>query len=174
MPPAHACCGGVHDGVATADEMSTDEIACSAAVRDAAHKTRTGMFASRQWRMPNWLAMSLLCIGCVASQAVHAPSFGLESPGMSPLAAHLPTPEQSYMAPARPAPLTTRWERSSKPPDEPDDWYSLPAPPPGHGYMSMPIDSACTAHMLKDKRWFSWLRPAHVSIQTASDVTEAS
>ena len=49
-----------------------------------------------------------------------------------------------------------------------------PVPPPGYGYMSVPIDSGCSVHIVNDNRWFKWLRPANISIKTASNVTEVA
>ena len=117
--------------------------------------------------------MSLLCVGCAASQAVNIPSIGLHSPDMSPLASHLPSPHAAFLAPALPEPTRVRLERITRPPDNDAD-YAAPSPPPGYGIMSVPIDSACTVHCLKDDRWFKWLRPTRISIQTANDATEVA
>ena len=134
-------------------------------------RARARGYAPRLWSMPNWLTLSLVCVGMAASHAVNVPTIGLHAPEMSPLASHLQRPRATYLAPVLPDPVRTRWERAMRPPD--DDYPTL-APPPGHGIMSVPIDSACTVHIIKDDRWFSWLRPAKVSIQTANDAVEVA
>ena len=44
--------------------------------------------------------------------------------------------------------------------------------PPGYGWKSIPVDSACTIHLLRDSKLFQSLRPRSISIKTASNVTE--
>ena len=55
---------------------------------------------------------------------------------------------------------------------DPPSYNMLPAAPDGCAWKSTPIDSACTVHLVRDKRWFQLLRRTNVSITTANGVIE--
>ena len=114
--------------------------------------------------MPTWVAIAMLCVGCVASQAGTVSLSPLDSGLTGTLA------ERAYVPPVLPPAVKLRYERACL--SARDDAAALPAPPPGYGYMSVPVDSACSIHLIKDNRWFKWLRGANISITTANNMTE--
>ena len=123
------------------------------------------------WTMPSWL--SVLCIASIAGVAATA---AVADP--SPLASHLPTPNKDWAIPsydALSAPLVHMREGTPWNSVVPNNYTCntmVRLAPPGYGWKSIPVDSGCTIHLLRDSKLFQHLRPRSISIRTASNVTE--